>query len=191
MMIMATTAKKAATAKADKVKADPFAKVTDNYSGSSAELVWDLMGSEADYATRVQTQGTILAKRIANGEKNATIARELVAIAKAKGQVISQNTAAKKISRYQSIGLAILKAKPKNEVDMSKVIASASAKARGAKTNPPKSNDEKASAMLDSIIKLIAKCSQAELEKLDTAVTTVIVDAIASRYAELEAINAA
>ena len=188
---MATTTKKVATAKADKVKPDPFAKVTDNYSGTSAELVWGLMDSEADYATRVQTQGTILAKRIANGEKNAAIARELVAIAKAKGQVISQNTAAKKVSRYQAIGLAILKAKPKNEVDMSKVIAGASAKARGAKTNPPKSNDEKASAMLDSLLKLVAKCSQTELERLDTAVTSVLVDAIAARYSELEQINAA
>jgi hypothetical protein len=190
MINMATTTKKV-TAKADKVKADPFGKVTDNYSGTSAELVWELMGSEADYATRVQTQGTILAKRIANGEKNATIARELVTIAKDKGQVISQNSAAKKISRYQSIGLSIIKAQPKTAEDMSRVIASASAKARGAKPSAAKTNDEKASAMLDSLLKLVAKCSQTELERLDTAVTSVLVDAIAARYSELEQINAA
>ena len=186
------TVKKAAATKAPATKApkDIFAKVSDNIGESSAFIVWDLMTSEADYATRVTTQGVILAKRIAAGEKQADIARQLVEIAEKHGKKIPQNTAAQKVSRYARIGMAIVKA-PKG-AELTDTIAKASKKVRGTKGPKvaPKSNDEKAAAMLDSIVKLIAKSTQAELEKLDAGMT-VIMDAMAARYAELEKVAAA
>jgi len=183
------TVKKAAAKKTAATK-DIFAKVADTAKESSGAIVWGLMTSEADYATRVTTQGVILAKRIAAGEKQADIARQLVEIAEKNGKKIPQNTAAQKVSRYARIGMAIVKA-PKG-AELTDTIAKASKAVRGTKGPKiaPKSNDEKASAMLDSIVKLIAKSTQAELEKLDNGLT-VIADAVAARYAELEKVAAA
>ena len=192
--IMATVKKAAAAPKkaaATKAPKDIFSSVSDNIGESSAVIVWDLMNSEADYATRVTHQGVILAKRIAAGEKQADIVRELIEIGKENGKTITRDAAAQRVSRYSRIGMAIVKS-PKGEA-LTDTIAKASKAVRGTKGPKvaPKSNDEKAGVMLDSIIKLIAKCTQAELEKLDTAISSVVVDAIATRYAELEKVAAA
>jgi hypothetical protein len=187
---MATT-KKAAAAPKTTASKDVFAKVADTAKESSAQIVFDLMTSEADYATRVTTQGVILAKRIASGEKQADIARELVAIGEKHGKKIAANTAAQRVSRYARIGMAIVKA-PKG-TELTDTIAKASKAVRGTKGPKvaPKTNSEKFAVVLDTLVKLIAKADQASLETADTAISSVIVDAIASRYAELEKIAAA
>lgn len=177
-----------ATAKAtSKGKADPYANVKDDGAESSAEIVFGLMSSEADYETRVLTQGPILAKRIAAGEKNADIARGLVELAKGAGKSLSQNTAAQKVSRYARIGDAILKAQKDPKADLQNAIAKASAKVRnsGPKASP-KTPEEKVAILLDSLVKVIAKADRKALESLDTALTTVVLDAVAKRYAELD-----
>jgi len=188
--IMATVKKAAAPKKAAATK-DIFAKVADTSKESSAQIVFDLMSSEADYATRVTTQGVILAKRIAAGEKQADIVRELIDIGEAKGKKITRDAAAQRVSRYSRIGLAIAKA-PKGE-QLTDTIAKASKAVRGTKGPKvaPKTNDEKFAIVLDTLIKLIAKADQASLEKADTAISSAVVDAIASRYAELEKVAAA
>lgn len=169
-----------------KTKADPYAKVTDNVKESSADLVWSLMTTEADYQTRVAAQGPILAKRVANGEKQADIGRELQAIAAAKGRRLSREAAAMRVSRYVRIGEAIVKGGKDAKVE--DIITKASAKVRkGGANRSPKSTDEKVAIALDTLVKLLAKANRAELEKADNAVTTVLVDAIARRYAELDA----
>ena len=184
---MATTKKAAAAPKASK---DIFAKVADTTKESSGAIVWGLMTSEADYATRVTTQGVILAKRIAAGEKQADIVRELIAIGEANGKKITRDSAAQRVSRYSRIGMAIAKA-PKGE-QLTDTIAKASKKVRGASApTPPKSTSEKFAVVLDTLVKLIAKADQASLETVDTAISSVIVDAIANRYAELEKVAAA
>lgn len=178
-----TTPAKATT----KTKADPYANVKDDGAESSAQIVFGLMSSEADYETRVLTQGPILAKRIAAGEKNADIARGLVELAKGAGKSLSQNTAAQKVSRYARIGDAILKAQKDPKADLQNAIAKASAKVRnsGPKASP-KTPEEKVAILLDSLVKVIAKADRKALESLDTALTTVVLDAVAKRYAELD-----
>lgn len=179
-----------------KGKADPYANVKDDGAESSAQIVFGLMSSEADYETRVLTQGPILAKRIAAGEKNADIARGLVALLVDAGKVVvktaadekrAQNTAAQKVSRYARIGDAILKAQKDPKADLQNAIAKASAKVRnsGPKASP-KTPEEKVAILLDSLVKVIAKADRKALESLDTALTTVVLDAVAKRYAELD-----
>lgn len=186
-----TTVKKTAAAPKATASKDVFAKVADTVKESSAQIVFDLMTSEADYATRVTTQGVILAKRIAAGEKQADIARELVAIGEKHGKKMAANTAAQRVSRYARIGMAIVKA-PKG-TELTDTIAKASKAVRGTKGPKvaPKTNSEKFAVVLDTLVKLIAKADQASLETADTAISSVIVDAIAARYAELEKIAAA
>lgn len=180
-----------ATSKKATAKADKFASVKDTAKETSGQIIWELMTSESDYKSRVATQGQILAKREALGETQANMARELVAIAKANGRVLSRAASAKRVSRYVKIGLAVINA-PKG-ADIEEVIEKASAQARNGgkrKAQPEgksaKSNTEKASAMLDSLLKLVAKMDKSELEKFDTAVSSVVMDAIAGRYTELE-----
>ena len=187
---MATTKKTAAAPKATASK-DVFAKVADTVKESSAQIVFDLMTSESDYATRVTTQGVILAKRIAAGEKQADIARELVAIGEKHGKKMAANTAAQRVSRYARIGMAIVKA-PKG-TELTDTIAKASKAVRGTKGPKvaPKTNSEKVAILLDSLVKVLVQLTQAELEQADTAMTTVITDVIANRYAELEKVAAA
>jgi hypothetical protein len=183
---MARTQKTPATPKAPaKVKADPFAKVNDDTAATSAEIVTGLMDAEGDYATRVAHDGPILAKRIASGEKNADIARGVVEIMAGKGRKVSQNTAAQKVSRYARIGEAILKADKAD--DLQETIAKASAKVRGGKPKAsPKTDAEKVAIVMDTLVKIIAKVDFPVLEKIDTAITTVLADAIAKRYEEIE-----
>ena len=183
--------KKATAPKATTAKADKFAGVKDAGKDTSAQIIWDLMSSEADYKSRVAQQGPILAKREALGEKQADMARELVAIAKTNGRALSRDASAKRVSRYVKVGLAIINA-PKG-AKLEEVIDKASAQVRNGgkrKAQPEgkstKSNTDKASAMLDSLLKLVAKMDKTELEQFDTAVSSVVMDAIAGRYTELE-----
>ena len=184
MATKTTTKKTTTTTKPAKVS--KWDAVTDDTTDSSAELVAGLMAAEGDYATRVAHDGPIIAKRIANGEKNADIARDVVALLAGQGKTVKQNTAAQKVSRYARIGEAIINAKKGD--DLQEVIAKASAKVRGKGGNPGgrKTHDEKVAIVLDTLVKLIAKGDRAQTEKTDTALTTVIGDAIARRYAELD-----
>lgn len=193
---MATTSKKKATATTDSAPKgkDLFAGIEDTFSESTAQLCWGLMVSESDYASKSVEFGVVIAKRIASGERNVDIAKELSAIATENGNRLTARTAAVRVTRYERVGLAVLKAGKKD--DLSDVVAKANAANRGTGTRKaqppaPKSNSDKASAMLDSILKLIAKMSQAELETFDTAITSVVSDAIAARYTELETVSAA
>jgi len=124
------TTKASTKAKATKAstKPDPYAKVVE-VEDTSAAIVYSLMTAETDYQGKVASLGPVIAKRLAGGETNAAIAREVVALAKAQGQTIKQNTAAQRVRRYGMIGEAILKADAK--ADVSEVIEKASAKARG------------------------------------------------------------
>jgi len=125
----ATKASTKAKATKASTKPDPYAKVTE-VPESSGAIVYSLMTAETEYETKVATLGPVIAKRLAGGETNAAIAREVVALAKEQGQTIKQNTAAQRVRRYGMVGEAILKADAK--ADMSEVIAKASTKARGA-----------------------------------------------------------
>lgn len=193
---MATSKKATATATAKSAPKgkDIFADIKDTRKESTAELCWGLMVSESEYAGKSVEFGVIIAKRIAAGERNVDIAKELSAIATANGNRLSARTAAVRVTRYERVGLAVLKAGKKD--DLSDVVAKANAANRGTgarKAQPEgksaKSNTEKASAMLDSLLKLVAKMDKSELEQFDTAISSVVVDAIAGRYTELETIE--
>jgi hypothetical protein len=179
-----TTSKTSKTT--SKPKTDRYAKVEDTGAESSATLVWSLMTAEADYQTRVAVQGPILAKRVAAGEKQADIVRELQAIAKGAGRILSREAGAQRVSRYVRIGEALLTAKKDEKPE--EVIAKASAKVRNVGGNPGgrKTPEEKIAIVLDTLVKIIAKSDRAALEKLDTAITTVVLDAVHARYADLD-----
>lgn len=185
---MARTTKKVSTTATPKVstkKADRYAKVNDDRAESSATLVWSLMTAEADYQTRVAVQGPILAKRVAGGEKQADIVRELIAIAEGAGHRLSREAGAQRVSRYVRIGEALMSAK--KDDDPQEVIRKASAKVRNSgPKGSPKSPEEKVAVVLDTLVKVIAKADRAALEKVDTAITTVVLDAIARRYSDLD-----
>ena len=173
-------------------KPSKYDAVKDDRSESSATLVWSLMTAEADYQTRVAVQGPILAKRVAAGEKQADIARELVAIAKGNGNRMSQNTAAQRVSRYFRIGEEIIAAPPK--ADMSEVISNASASVRSGGKGKGKQTrrtvEERIAAWAEEGLALLRKAeTKANVEAMDTA-ATVLVEAIAEAYALLEKVEA-
>lgn len=166
-------------------KTSKYDTVKDDRSESSATLVWSLMTAEADYQTRVAVQGPILAKRVADGEKQADIARELVAIAKANGNRLSQNTAAQRVSRYVRIGEKIIAAPAK--ADMAEVISKASASVRSGGKGKGKQTrrtvEERIAAWAEEGLALLRKAeTQAQVEAMDTAATT-LVEALAEAYA--------
>lgn len=170
--------------------ASVFDSVKDNEKGTTASLVWAIMEGEATYAERVAHFGPIIAKRIEAGEKNADIARELVAIAKEKGHRLSQNAAAQKVRRYRMVGEAILSADKK--ADMGEVIETASAKARGAEKKGPKGPqtrrtlDERIAAWAEEGLALLRKAETvAHVEAMDTAATTLL-EALGEAYALVE-----
>lgn len=182
---MARTTKNSTT-KNSTAKTDRYANVKDDGKETSAQIVFGLMSSEADYQTRVAVQGPILAKRVAAGEKQADIVRELQAIAEQNGRRLTREAGAQRVSRYVRIGDALLTAKKGEE--SAEVIAKASAKVRNSKPRQsPKSPEEKIAVILDTLVKVIAKSDRAALEKLDTALTDVVLDAVAKRYTELDA----
>lgn len=178
-----------ATAKNAKATATPKA-IKDDLKSTSSEIVWTLMQDEATYEARVLTMAPVLASRVAGGETQADIAKGLTALAKTQGRVLSLAAAKMRVSRYVAMGNAITSA-PKG-ADMSQVVAKASAKVQGhakkggkPEGNSKKTTDEKAAIVADTLVKIIAKASRADLEKIDGLVT-ILSDAVAARYADLD-----
>lgn len=168
-------------------KPSKYDTVKDTAGETSGSIVWSLMTAEADYQTRVAVQGPVLAKRVADGEKQADIARELVAIAKGNGNRMSQNTAAQRVSRYVRIGERILDAGPKD--DISEVIAKASAavRSKGKGKVTRRSQAERVASWAEDGLKLLRAAKvTADVEAIDTVVTTML-EAIAEAYAATEA----
>lgn len=183
MTATAKNAKATATAKAAPVK--------DDIKVASPEIVWTLMQDQATYEARVLTMAPVLASRVAGGETQAEIAKGLTAIAKAQGHVLSLAAAKMRVSRYVAMGNDIAKA-PKG-ADMSALVAKSSAKVQGngkkkggnPDGNSKKTTDEKAAIVADTLVKIIAKATREDLEKIDGLVT-ILADAVAARYSDLD-----
>lgn len=107
-----------------------FAAVTDKDTRSSGAIAWEIAKGETAYQERVALLGPILAKREHMGTKQADMAREMV---EASAGALKLATARVRVSRYVSVGKAIILHAPKNEAELSDVIAKKSAEVRSTK----------------------------------------------------------